>query len=181
MLDVATLGIDSISREIRHSSSIWMSGLAVITLVVVVRQGLPVIIAAHAPSMVKVVVFEVERFVSRHFVDVVELGRPILRRLGGVQVDPNKPLGINLNMNTKKAVIALVKTLHVIVSRCFGKLSVQTIRPPMIFARKYACLAFIPRHDREGSMAANVMEAIYLPVFVLDEEELESCLFEPHP
>ena len=83
-----------------------MCCLAVITLIIVVRQSFPVIVAAHPPGVVELEIFEVERSESSLSIDTFELVGPCdLWRLLSVQIDPDESVMIDVNMNGEKVVL----------------------------------------------------------------------------
>lgn len=91
MLDVAVLGLDIVGVEIGDGRDVGVRDLAVVALVVVVCQDLPVEIARHIPSVIEGVVLEVVLLEPGLLVDALEVVFPgDLGGFAGVQVHPDE-------------------------------------------------------------------------------------------
>lgn len=49
--------------------------------------------------------------------------------LGSIKVDPDEAELVNVNVDRKKAILALIESVQVVVFRRFGELAIQTILP----------------------------------------------------
>ena len=100
MLNVAVLGLDVVGVEIGNCGDVGVSDQAVVALVVVVGQDLPVEVAIHVPSVVEVVVLEVVVLESGLLIDALKVVLP--GHLGGllvIQVDPDKAIAVEVDMD----------------------------------------------------------------------------------
>lgn len=99
MLDVAVLGLDVVGVEVGNGGNIGVSHLAVVALVVVVGQDLPVEVALLIPAVVEEVVLEIVVDESGLLVDTVEVILPgDLGGLSSIQVDPDEPVTVHVHM-----------------------------------------------------------------------------------
>jgi hypothetical protein len=100
VLNVAVLGLDVVGVEVGDSGDIRVGNLAVIALVIVVGQDLPVEFALHIPGVIKLVLLEVVVLESGLLIDSLKVIRPSdLRGLAGIQVDPDEAILVKVNMN----------------------------------------------------------------------------------
>jgi len=109
MLNVAVLGLDIIGVEVGDFGDIRVGDLAVVTLVVIVRQNLPVKLALHIPGVIECIILEVVVVEPGLFVDTVEVVLPgDLGNLAGVQVDPDETISVNVHMNRRGEIVVEV-------------------------------------------------------------------------
>jgi len=109
MLNVSVLGLDVVGVQIGNCGNVGMSDFAVVTLVIVVGQNLPVKVALHVPGMVKVVLLKVVVVKSGLLIDPVKVIFPgNLGSLAGVQVHPDKAVSVHVDVNGVE--IVLVET-----------------------------------------------------------------------
>lgn len=100
MLDVAVLGLDVVGVEVGDGRNIGVGDLAVVALVVVVGQDLPVEVALHIPGVVEVVLLEVVVNESGLLVDTFEVVLPgDLGGLAGIHVDPDEAVAVDVNVD----------------------------------------------------------------------------------
>lgn len=109
---------------------------AVIAFVKVVGQNLPVVLALHAVFLVESVVIPVDLLKTFLLINTLEVASPRFRVLRAVEVDPDKAIRIDLEMDLEKAVLALVEVLELVVVGCLGEVATQSIRPTMVLACK---------------------------------------------
>lgn len=106
MLNVAILGLDIVGVEVGNFGDIRVGDLAVIALIVVVGQDLPVELALHIPGVVKEVILEVVVVESRLLVDTVKVVLPgNFGNLASIQVDPDKAIPVNVHMNRGEEIV----------------------------------------------------------------------------
>lgn len=101
MLNMAILGLDVVGVEVCNLGDLRMGDPAVIALVIVVGQNLPVEFAFHIPSVIEEVVLKVVVFESRLLIDPVKVVLP--SNLGGlrcVQVHPDEAISVEVHMNS---------------------------------------------------------------------------------
>lgn len=141
-------------------------------LVVSLSQNLPIIVAAHFPSVVKLVVIKVDIIMARQAVNALNVIRPVHRgNLCGFEIDPDKPSCVQTDMQREKAVLLLVKSLHVLIVWGLGEISSKAVGPPVILARENAGFARVLCDHWESSMSANVVEAVDVSIVIPDEKE----------
>jgi hypothetical protein len=100
VLDVAGLGLDVVGVEIGDCGDIRVCNEAVVALVVIVGEDLPVEVPIHIPSVVEAVVFEIVVLESGLLVDAFEVVLPgNLRGLAGVQVHPDKAIAVEVGVS----------------------------------------------------------------------------------
>lgn len=175
VLDVAALGLDVVRVEVCNGGNVRVRRLAVIALVVVVRQDLPVVVALHLPRVVKHVVVKVVVFEPRLLVNPFKVVLPRhLGHLTRIHVDPDKPVLVDVDMQREQAVFRLVKILHVLVPGRLGQLAVQPIRPPVILACQHAVVASLLGHNRECPVPADIVEGVDVVLSVPGDDELEA-------
>lgn len=103
MLNVAVLGLDVVGVEVGNGRNVGMGNLAVIALVVVVGEDLPVELALHVPCVVKDIVLEIVVLESRLLIDTVKVVLPgYLRRLATIQVDPDEAVLVDMRVNRRE-------------------------------------------------------------------------------
>jgi hypothetical protein len=137
-----------------------------------VGKSLPVEAAGILLDMVKCVVVEIERAVAGCSVAFI----PGKLRLGlGIHVNPDKTLFIDVDVEREQAVLRSVKARKILVERGLGKLSIHTIGPAVVFARQDIVLAIILNNDWEGSVTADIVEALDCALGIANEEEVEAC------
>lgn len=109
MLDVAVLGLDVVGVQIGDGGDIRVRVLAMVALVVVVGQNLPVEVALLLPRVVEVVVVEVVVVEAGLLVDAVKVILPgYLGGLFGVEVDPDEAVTIDVHMDGGKVLVVKV-------------------------------------------------------------------------
>ena len=112
VLDMAVFGLEIVGVEIGDGRDIGVSDLAVVALIVVIGENLPVEVAFHVPCVVEVVFIEVVVLESRLLVDSVEVVLPsYLGRLASIQVDPDEAVFVNVCVS--RGEIAAVASLDV--------------------------------------------------------------------
>ncbi|KAI6765722.1 hypothetical protein HG530_006792 [Fusarium avenaceum] len=159
VLDVRLLCLDPVGVEVGNGGDIRVSNLAVVALVVVVGEDLPVVVTLHLPDVVEVVVVKVvvrEALVGIEIVKVILPGD--LRDLGTVHVDPDEATGINLDVNGKKTVLGLVKA--------GAGITVVTL---------------LRSDNGESTEAGDVVEGVDVVVLILGNDKLEvgDLILEP--
>lgn len=119
MFHISCLRLDSILRKIRYASNQRMRRRAVVALVVVLHQTLPVCIDIHVPVMVKrVVLRKVEILHAWLLVDLVELVVPVhIRLLAGLKVDPYEAGFISVYVYRKQGMLGFVEIRNCFESR----------------------------------------------------------------
>lgn len=128
MDDVSALRLDIVRLKISEGGDIRVSCLAVIALVVVVGQDLPVVGALHLPAVVEYIVVEVKLVVLLLLIGSQEVLLP--RDLGhglGVKVDPDEAVAVDVHVDGEQAVLGLVEARELLISRCLGQVATETI------------------------------------------------------
>lgn len=110
VLNVAVLGLDVVGVQIGNGRNIRMGNLAVVALIVVVGQNLPVEVTLHVPSVIEVVVVEVVMVEAGLLVDTVKVVLPgNLGGLFGIKVDPDEVVPIDVYMDGGEIVVVKVR------------------------------------------------------------------------
>lgn len=136
--DVASPRLDIVRLEVSHRRNVGMGGLAVVALVVIVGQYLPVVVTVHLPGVVKDIVIEVELFVLLLGISASEVILPChLWRVFGVKVDPDEAIVVNVGVNAEQPVLGFVKTLKLLVTRSLRQVPAETVRPAMVSVYDY--------------------------------------------
>lgn len=105
-----------------------MSGLAVVTLVVVVSEDLPIVVPVHLPGVIKDIVIKVEVFVLLLGIGTLKVILPRnLGRFFGVKVDPDEAIVVNVGVNTEQPVLGFVETLKLLVTRSLCEVTTEAI------------------------------------------------------
>ena len=98
--DLVAFGDDGISLKVGHSWQVRMCGSAVIALIVVVGEDLPVVWSFHLPHVVEHVVVEVEHLVALLLINALEVVLPGNFGLCfGIEVDPNEAVDVDVYMD----------------------------------------------------------------------------------
>lgn len=106
MLDVTALGLDIVGIEVGDCGDIGVGDLAVITLIVVVGQNLPIEIALHIPGMVKDVILKVVVLEPGLFIDTVKVIFPgNLGDLASIQIDPDETIPVNVHVDRREVAV----------------------------------------------------------------------------
>ena len=106
VLDVAVFGLDVVRVQIGDCGDVGVRDLAVVALVVVVGEDLPVELALHVPGVVEDVVLEVVVFESGLLIDTVKVVFPgDFGDLFGVQVDPDEAVLVNVHVDRRGEVL----------------------------------------------------------------------------
>ena len=141
-----------------------------------IGKSLPVEAACILLNMVELVILKVERAVARSVLIPGNL------RLGlSIHVDPDETLVINMDVEREKTVLGSVKARKILVQRSLGKLSVHTVGPAVVLARQDVVLAIVLDNNREGSVAADVVETADSTLSVTDEEEIKTSFGITNP
>ena len=175
MDDTAVLGVDRVGRQVRDGGDVRVRRRAVVALVVVIRQDLPVEVATLLPGVVEHVVVPVDIVHARLLVDPLEVVLP--RDLGlllSVQVHPDEPVAVDVHVDRQQTILALVEPVKVLVPRRLGELAVQPVAPAVVLAREDARRALVLGDHGERPVAADVVEGVDLALAVADEHELEA-------
>lgn len=136
--DISSPRLDIIGFEVSHRRNVGVSSLAVVTLVVVVGQNLPIVVSVHLPSVVEDVVIEVEVLILLLGISAGEVVFPrYLWCVFGVKVDPNEAVVVNVLVNTEQPVLGLVETLKLLVARSLCEVPTETVGPAMVSVRDY--------------------------------------------
>lgn len=99
-----------------------------IALVVVVGKNLPVVGAFHLPHVVENVVIKVVEAISFLSVDAIKVILPgNFRRFARIEINPDEPIAVDVDMYRKQAVPAAVEIHKFLVAWCLGKVAVETI------------------------------------------------------
>lgn len=155
-----------------------MRNSAMVAFIIVIRKCFPVIVTVHMPCMVKFILAEVEFLESLLCVDTFEIFFPgdwIRRR---VEIDPDEAQCINMHMYRKQNLIFFLEPLDIIELWGFGQFSVEAVRPPMVLARKNLHIALILRDEGEGTMAANIVEAVQVTLSIQAQHKGESSFLK---
>lgn len=103
VLDVAVLRLDVIGVQIGNCGDVRVGNKAVVALVVVVGENLPVEFSLHVPGVVKVVLIEVVVLESGLLIHTIEVVLPgDLRCFASVHVDPHEAIEIDVGMGGEK-------------------------------------------------------------------------------
>ena len=81
----------------------------------------------------------------------------------------------------KESVLFLLETGKILIARCLGELAIESIRPAMIVAFEDLRATLISLDDREGTMSANIVEAVDVAFAITTEYELEASDVEFQP
>lgn len=112
VLDMAIFGLDIVGVEIGDGRDIGVSDLAVVALIVVIGENLPVEVAFHVPCVVEVVLIEVVVLEARLLIDSLEVVLPsYLWGRASIQVDPDEAVSVNVSVNGSE--IAAVASLDI--------------------------------------------------------------------
>lgn len=161
VLNVAWLGDGVVKGQVCYRLDVWVCNLAMITFVVVVGEGFPVVLARHAPDVIKFILGKVKMFESFLRVDTLKVVGPFhFRFRGRIQVDPDESNGIDMDMDRKEAMVLLVEIWDGVKARRLGKFSVYAVRPAMVLAREDLCVSRILCDNRKRSVPTDVVEAI---------------------
>lgn len=131
--NVSTPRLHIVGFQVSDSRNVWVRRLAVVALVVVIGQDLPVIGPLHLPAMVENVVFEVKLLILFLFIGTEEIILP--RDLGysfSIKVDPDEAIAVDVYMNWQQTILGLVKACELLITWCLGQVAAQTVRPAMI-------------------------------------------------
>lgn len=180
MLNVTRLGHGVVKGQIRYGFYIWMRNLAMITFVIVICEGFPVVIALHAPDVIELIFREVKMFEPLLGVNPLKVVCPFhFWFWGRIQVDPDEANGIDVHMDRKEAMVLFVERRDGVEARGLGKFSVYTVRPAVIFAGEDLGVSRLFCDDWKGSVPADVVEAVDgLSVFVQAQHKSIACLLE---
>ena len=133
VLNVAGLGVAVKRLQVEEFRDIRMGGRAVVALVEVVGQDLPVVFAVQLIRAHEIVVVEVIGFVPFLLVDILEMLFPRhLRGLLRIQIDPDEAIHIDLDMDSEEAVLVLVDP--VLEAGRFGQFAIQAVGPSVVSA-----------------------------------------------
>jgi hypothetical protein len=125
VLDVAALEIAVKRVEVEKGRNVRVRRGAVVALVEVVRQGLPVVLAVELVGVVQLVVAKVHLAVPLLHVDVLEVLVPAhLGLFLGVHVDPDEAVLVNLGVDPEQPVLILFRLVHVLEAGGLGELAV---------------------------------------------------------
>lgn len=112
VLDMAIFGLDIVGVEIGDGRDIGVSDLAVVALIVVIGENLPVEVAFHVPCVVEVVLIEVVVLEARLLIDSLEVVLPsYLWGRASIQVDPDEAVSVNVSVDGSE--IAAVASLDI--------------------------------------------------------------------
>ena len=161
MLDVASSGDCIVVGQISDFGHIRMRNSAVITLVVIIGQCFPVIVALHAPRVIELVLSEVKLLKSLLPVDTIKVVLPgDGRRRRGFEIDPNEPQCIDMDVHWEQTLVLFLELRDSVKSRGLSEFSVQAVRPAMILAREDTDIPFAFGDNGEPAMPADIVEAI---------------------
>lgn len=133
VLDVLSLGPDKVRVEIGNLGNIGMGTLAVVALVVVVCENLPVVVTLHLPGVVKLIVLKVVLLEAGLRVDALKVFVPRnLGRIFAIKVDPDEALVVNVDVDREKTVLGNVKITDVLEARRIGEVAVEIIGPAVL-------------------------------------------------
>ena len=182
MLNVGVLGFNIIGVKIGNAWDVRVRNPAMVTLVEVVGQNLPVVLSVHFPAVVEHVFIEVVVLEPGLLVDTSEVLVPgNLRLFSGVHVDKNKAILVDMDMDGEQVVLGLVEAIEVLVTRSLCEIAVQAIGPSVILARKHEAVSLLLCDDGEGTVSADVVERMNAPFSVLDDNELVAGQVIPDP
>lgn len=161
--------------KIKELGDIRMSRGAMITFVEVIRENLPVVFPVKLVGVIQLIVVEVVRFVSFLFVNVCEVLLPWdLGRCFAIHIHPDEAVDVDLDMNFEQTILILIKTVQVLIARCFGELSIQSIRPAVVSTSQNfgISMAFI-LNDRICTVSAYIVEGVDVVLSVTRDDEVE--------
>lgn len=139
MYDVASLRSDGIGAEVGQSGYIWVTRRTMVAFIVIVGQNLPVVVSLHFPNVIEFVFIEVELLTPCLRVNAFKFVLPgYLWLLLAIKVDPDEALIVDVDMNGKQTIFALVKMVQLLISGSLSKRPIQPIRPSMVLAGKYS-------------------------------------------
>ena len=207
--DVASLRLHIVSLQVSDGWNVGMSGLAVVALVVVVGQDLPIVVPVHLPGVVKDVVIEVEVFILLLGITPSKVILPVhLRRVLGVEVDPNEAVVIYMGVNAEQPILGLVETLKLLVARRLRQVSAEAIRPAVVSvddlvsscrfknwdaqlqagwiklyspAREYHRGALLLMDDGIGAVPADIVKSINGALAITSYDEIEASDLKIQP
>jgi len=81
-------------------------------------------------------------------------------------------------MDAKETVLLFLVAFQVLVSRSFGKVPIQTIRPAVVSASEDLCAALFLLHYRISTVSADVVESINVSRAVSVDDYVVSCNIE---
>lgn len=168
--------LDAVFGQVRDTSDEWMRCSAVIALVVVINNSLPVGIQFLIPFVI-ISIFSrnVELVHPVTLVEVSQLILPLYTGLlplfGGLEVHPYEPSLVDMDMNGKEAMLALVEALDSVEPWCFREVALEAIRPAVVFATQDTGRAAALLDHRVRPVAADIVKPVDVPAAVPDEEE----------
>lgn len=133
--------------------------------------------------MVKIVIVKVVRLVSVLLVNVVEVLLP--RYFGDflcVQINPDKSIDIDLDVNAEETVLVFVDAVRVFESSGLGQFTIQTVGPAMIPARQNLRVSralFLNYWIR--TVSANVVESVDISLSITGNNEVEASHLVSEP
>lgn len=168
----------AILGDVRNPGDERMCCRAVITLVVVLDKTLPVGIQVHIPFMiVNKLLREVKLVHPFTLVDIPQLILPpdtgLLAICSGLEIHPHKPSLVDMDMHGEEAMLAFVEALDSVEPRRLGKVSLEAVRPAVVFATQDAGCATALLDYRVRPVATDIVEPVDIPAAVTDEEERE--------
>lgn len=182
MLDPLLVGIALHLSKVCKRRQVRMRCGAVVALVEVIGQDLPVVVTLHAVLMIQLIVLKVGVCKSVLLINGVEVLGPRLRVIRAVEVDPDEAIAIKLEMDLEKTVLALVETFENVVVGRLGKVAAQTVRPTVVLAGKDGRVALSSSLDNwKGSVTADVVKGVQAALPVPGNNELVACNVELEP
>jgi hypothetical protein len=141
--DVASLCLHVVGLEVSHRRDVGVSGLAVVTLVVIVGEDLPIVVPVHLPGVIKDIVIKVEVFIFLLGIGTLKVLLPRdIWGFFGVKVDPDETILVNVGVNTQQPVLGFVETLKLLVARSLCEVAAEAIRPAVVSVCEAVSLEF---------------------------------------
>lgn len=106
MLNMAVLCLDIVGVEVGDFGDVRVGDLAVVALIIIVGQDLPVEVALHIPGVVECIILEVVVVESGLLIDTGKVVLPgNLGNIASVQVDPDKTIPVNVHMDRRGEIV----------------------------------------------------------------------------
>lgn len=183
VLDVSIFEIAVERLKVEEFRNIGVCRRAVVALVEIISQNLPVIFAFERISVVKIVVVEVVGFVAFLLVDVPEMFLPrhfwdFIR----IHIDPDKAINVDLEVDSEKTVLLLVEVAQLLVFRSFGKFAIQSVRPAVVSTGEDLGISgTLFLNDRVCTVSTHVVECVDIALSVTSDDEVETCKLITNP
>jgi hypothetical protein len=153
-----------------------------VAFVEVVGKNLPVVCTLHTILVIQSIILKVDILQSLLLINPIKVACPRLRVLRAIQVDPDKAICINLEMNLEQTVLALVESLQLVIVRRLGKIATQAIGPTVVLARKDRRVSLRSAlNNGKCTVATHVVKGIEVALAVARHDKLIACDVELEP